>query len=316
MASFEISPQGPFDLATAQDFAGGFAPGLGGDTTVSDHGILMTFPIEDGSGSAAVDLRQDTDGRLRGEVYGTSDVASAAAQAAHSLSLDVDGSAWPMVGERDPVVGRLQAQYGMLRPVCFYSPYEAATSFVIGARISMRQGARIKAWLAEHAGDAIELSDGRSVHAFPRPAVLHDVDAVPGLAAEKVRRLQGIAEAAMAGELSTARLRSMPAEAALAELQRLPGVGPWTASGILMRGAGTPDTLPLDDAIGRAAIQRYHELPAAPSDEAWLAIAERWRPYRMWATVLLHMALRREHPEDTPYGGPGPRRSARAKAAG
>src|SRR5262245_54015684 len=122
MAAFQIVPQGPFDLATARDFAGGFAPGLGGDTTVSGDGILMTFPLEDGSGSAAVDVRQDTDGRLRGEVYGTSDVARAMAQAAHSLSLDVDGTGWPAVGDRDPVVGRLQARYGMLRPVCFYSP--------------------------------------------------------------------------------------------------------------------------------------------------------------------------------------------------
>jgi len=29
MQSFAIVPEGPFDLATARDFAGGFAPGLG-----------------------------------------------------------------------------------------------------------------------------------------------------------------------------------------------------------------------------------------------------------------------------------------------
>ena len=33
----------------------------------------------------------------------------------------------------------------MLRPVCFYSAYEAATSFVIGQRIARTQAARIKA---------------------------------------------------------------------------------------------------------------------------------------------------------------------------
>ena len=79
MASFEISPQGPFDLATAQDFAGGFAPGLGGDTTVSDNGILMTFPLEDGSGSAAGRGNAWTD-RPSG-----SPIASPACSASHAL---------------------------------------------------------------------------------------------------------------------------------------------------------------------------------------------------------------------------------------
>ncbi len=316
MASFTITPQGPFDIAAAQDFAAGFAPGLGGDTSVTEQGLLMTFPLEGGHESAAVDLRQESDGTLWGEVYGTSDVGRAMAQAAHSLSLDVDGSGWPEVGRRDAVIGELQARYSMIRPVCFSSPYEAATSFIISARISMRQGARIKAGMADAHGDAISLPDGRVVHVFPRPGVLLGIDMVPGLTTEKVRRLHALANVAMVGGLDTARLREMPADDALAALQRLPGVGPWTASAILMRGAGTPDTLPLDDAISRAAAQHYYELPAAPTDAEWLAIAEAWRPYRMWVTVLTHMAMRREHPDATPRGGPGQHRPTLRRPTG
>ena len=55
-------------------------------------------------------------------------------QAARSLSLDHDGSGWPSVGARDAVVGTAQRELDNLRPVCFYSAYEAATSFVIGQR--------------------------------------------------------------------------------------------------------------------------------------------------------------------------------------
>ncbi len=308
MTAFRVVPQGPFDLATAQDFAGGFAPGLG-ETAVTARGLLMVFPLEDGSGSAAVDVRQDADGTVWGEVFGTHDAEAARAQAARSLSLDIDGRGWPEVGLRDPVIGALQGRYGPLRPVCFHSPYEAAASFVIGARISMRQGARIRAQLAAAHGDAIALPDGREVHAFPRPAVLLGVDDVPGISAEKVRRLHAIAQAALDGRLAAERLRSMPAEEAIADLRTLPGVGPWTASGILMRGAGTPDTLPLDDAISRDAVRASYGLPAEPTDAQWLAIAEAWRPYRMWATVLTHMAWRRERPDGPPRGGPGTRRS-------
>lgn len=307
MTGFAIVPQGPFDLATAQAFAGGFAPGLG-ETAVTAHGILMVFPLEDGDGSAAVDVRQDADGTVRGEVFGTQDVTAASAQAAHGLSLDVDGRGWPDVGRRDPVVGALQARYGLLRPVCFHSPYEAAASFVIGARISMRQGARIRARLSETHGDPIQLPDGRVVHAFPRPSVLLGIDDVPGISAEKVRRLHALAQAAMDGRLATSRLRAMADDDALADLRTLPGVGPWTAAGILMRGAGTPDTLPLDDTISRDAVRAFYHLPTLPTDAEWLALAEAWRPYRMWATVLTHMAWRRERPEGPLAGGPGARR--------
>ena len=33
--------------------------------------------------------------------------------------MDVDGAAWPAVGERDAVIAGLQRQYQYARPVCF-----------------------------------------------------------------------------------------------------------------------------------------------------------------------------------------------------
>ena len=50
------------------------------------------------------------------------------------LSLDVDGSGFLAVGKRDPVVGELQRRYPGLRPVGFWSPYEAAAWTIIRPR--------------------------------------------------------------------------------------------------------------------------------------------------------------------------------------
>ena len=298
MGAFTIKPNGPFSLAVARDFAGGFAAGIGAHQT--DNGILMTFPIEGWRDSAAVDVWQDADGLVHGQTSDADDLEAVQRQAARSLSLDHDGSGWAQVGRQDPVIGRLQSRYPGFRPVCFYSAYEAATSFVIGQRIAMRQAKVVKDRVSSGWGDRIAFG-GQSVQAFPRPQRLLEMDAVSGLSQVKVGRLHDLARAAIDGVLDTEHLRSLPEPEALDKLRRLPGVGPWTAEAILMRGCGVADALPLADGISRAAVAWFYDLPEPPDDDAWTQIADRWRPYRMWATVLLHMAWRRDQPATPSY---------------
>ena len=96
MTSFTLEPSGPFSLAAAQDFAGGFAAGIGAHGTST--GLLMTFPVEGWRDSAAIDVWQAPDGTVHGEVAGTDDLETARRQAARSLSLDHDGAGWQAVG--------------------------------------------------------------------------------------------------------------------------------------------------------------------------------------------------------------------------
>lgn len=298
MTSLLIEPRGPFSLAAAQDFAGGFAAGIGAHGTAS--GLLMTFPVEGWRGSAAVDVWQTADGAVHGESSGSDETDMIRTQAARSLSLDHDGTGWAQVGERDPVLGAIQAQYDWLRPVCFYSAYEAATSFVIGQRISMRQARVVKDRLAAAYGDPIEI-DGQVVRPFPRPQRLLEASAIAGISGTKVTRLHDLARAAIDGALDTERLRAMPEAEAMTELQKLPGIGPWTAQGVLLRGCGVADAVPFVDDISRTAIASLYGLPEPPDDATWTRISDGWRPYRMWATVLLHMAWRRAQPTTPSY---------------
>jgi DNA-3-methyladenine glycosylase II len=293
-AAFTIEPQGPFSLAAARDFAGGFAAGVGGGAATATS-LILAFPVEGWRDSAVVELRQEADGGVvTGRVGATSDPDAAQRQAARSVSLDHDGSGWPEVGQRDPVIGGLQATYRTLRPVCFYSAYEAVTSFVIGQRIARRQAARIKATLGERFGDEVAL-DGVTHRAFPRPERLLEAREIPGLPPEKVRRLHGLAEAAIEGRLDTERLRSLPKDEALAELQTLHGVGSFTAEGTLLRGCGVVDELP-SDPMTAEAIGDFYGLPSPLDAASWQRITEGWRPYRMWATVLLRVGMERAKP--------------------
>jgi DNA-3-methyladenine glycosylase II len=292
MADHVIEPRGPFSLAAARDFAGGFAAGIGGGATTGTS-LVMAFPIEprpatgEWAKSAVVELSQaERNGPVIARVATDGGEAAALVQAARCVSLDHDGTGWREVGRRDPVIGEFQARYVDLRPVCFYSAYEAATSFVIGQRISRVQAARVKARLSEQAGDALEL-DGARFNAFPRPERLFDVKVIDGLAEEKVRRLHGLAEASLDGRLDTNRLRALPPAEALAALRELRGVGEFTAQGILLRGCGLVDELP-DDALSDEVLETMYadDLARGVTRDD---IVERWKPYRMWATVLLRV---------------------------
>ena len=216
-----------------------------------------------------------------------------ARQTARILSLDVDGGAFPEVGRRDEVVGALQARYPGLRPVRLPSPYEAAAWAVLSVRVRMPQAARIKTTMARALGGRVAIH-GDVRHAFPAPARLAELAGFPGLFGRKLEFLRALGRAACEGALDAARLRSLPAEDALRELRALPGIGPFSAELVLLRGAGEPDYAPGHEPRLRRAIARAFVLAASPSDEDLRSLSDGWRPYRTWVSFLLRRSLDEE----------------------
>jgi DNA-3-methyladenine glycosylase II len=296
--TFQLTPQGPVDLAHQRRYFGGWLE-FGADPDA----VAMAFPVEGWTHSAAVVLRQPDARTIIGAVYGPGgEVAQRAwLQALATVSLDVDGRGFPAVGERDPIIGRLQTTHHFLRPTLFHSPYEAACNFVIGQRISVAQARSLRLRMAGDSGDHITAA-GVDLHAFPGPRQLLGLDAVRGLSGEKMVRLHGIARAAVDGVLDRRRLRELPVETALAELSALRGVGAFSSQGILFRGAGVVDAV-TDEPVSKQAVQRLYGLDHLPDHAEVLRHAEAWKPFRMWALVLLHVWIRGEG------GGPASPRS-------
>ena len=286
--TFDCLPIGPFDLGFQVQYFGEWLH----EKDDADS-IVLAFPVEGWKGAAAVSLRQDESGRILGAVHGSADVLGAARQQALAcLSLDIDAAGWPVIGKKDPAVGALQETYRCLRPVLFHSPYEAAAGFIIGHRITMRQKWAIVARLAGELGETIEVN-GQPFHAFPGPRALGELSEFGGISPEKIERLHGVARAALDGWLDRARLRSMGIEEARSLLKTIRGVGPFFADGILHRGAGVVDDVPNDE-LTPHAVQKAYGLTTLPDRQKVLEIAEGWRPFRTWTTVLLHVWLRRE----------------------
>jgi DNA-3-methyladenine glycosylase II len=146
--------------------------------------------------------------------------------------------------------------------------------------------------MAREVGEKLQVGE-TAMYAFPLPQVLLELSHFKGINEVKIQRLHGIAQAALDGILDRSYLRSMPVALALEKLRTLNGIGEFFAQGILLRGAGLVDEL-TDDDVTKEAVQLAYQLPERPNQKAVLKLAEIWRPYRMWAEVLLHVWLHRE----------------------
>lgn len=287
---FELRAEGPYSLAASARFLEGFAPAAYGEVEAGH--VHMAFVADGGEEVAGVCVREEG-GVVVGEVFGEVDAGVVRGQVQRVLSLDVDGRGFPEVGERDAVVGRLRARYPGLRPVCFYSPYEAAAWALIGQRVPIVRAAGIKARMAQELGPEVGIHGGL-YHAFPGPSRLARLEGFPGLFGRKVEYLRRLGREAAGGKLDAAYLRSLSVEEALGELMELSGIGPFSAELILLRGAGEPDRVPVNEPrLGRAVALAYG-LDGPPTRRELEGISERWRPYRTWVSLHLRAMLEEE----------------------
>ena len=144
--SFVFSPKGPYSLAASIRYLEGFAPAAYDSESAAN--LEMAFCVDGYWDPVAVRVHEET-GAVHGTVLGGDTltptvIATAVEQVERILSLDIDGRGFPDIARHDPVVAQLQSRYPGLRPVCFWSPYEAAAWSVIGQRIRIVQAAAIK----------------------------------------------------------------------------------------------------------------------------------------------------------------------------
>lgn len=111
-----------------------------------------------------------------------------------------------------------------------------------------------------------------------------------GLSWRKVATLRDLAERMSDGRLDMEALRQRPDDEVLAELTKVPGIGPWTVQGALIIALQREDIVMPGDLALRKAVQAVYGLDHVPSPQEVLTIAEKWRPYRSLATSYLFAA--------------------------
>lgn len=168
---------------------------------------------------------------------------------------------------------------------------------MISARRTRAQASALRERLSRALGTTFVLA-GVETSAVPGPAALARLEQLPGLPVDRVPRLHAVAAAAGRGELAVERLAAMTPESAGADLQRLPGIGPFYSSLIVIRACGLADVLPVAETVSRELVTTLYGLPEPLDDGSYRAFAERWSPFRTWAVVLVRAAAWRILPAD------------------
>ena len=154
---------------------------------------------------------------------------------------------------------------------------------VTGQQLSVAATRRTIARIQELFGDHL-----------PSPAELLSVEPgklrEAGLSWRKIGTLRDLAARLEDGRLSQDVLSGLPDDELLAELTKIPGIGPWTVQGAMLIALGREDVVLPGDLALRKAVQAAYDLDHLPPQEEVLAIAEKWRPYRSLATSYLFSA--------------------------
>ncbi len=108
-----------------------------------------------------------------------------------------------------------------------------------------------------------------------------------GVTRQKASYLHRLAAQLAGGSLDLAALEAMPDDAAIAALDALHGVGPWTAQCYLLFALRRPDVFPHADLALMESYRAAWRLRVRPAPEVLSRRAESWRPWRAAAARLL-----------------------------
>lgn len=186
------------------------------------------------------------------------------------LALDVDPAPLQQLANIDSILHSTTISLRGMRPPRFADLFESFASVIPFQQLSLDAGISILGKLVERFGQHLTYQ-GHRYFAFPTARAIAQVPveelSACGLSAKKAQTLREIARAIDAGALTEHSLATLDSRAAIARLVELPGVGPWTAGLVLLRGLGRTDVFPSGDAGAARALRQLLKLHKSASIE-------------------------------------------------
>ncbi len=275
VVAVELAVREPYDLAPTLAFLS--ARAIAGVEHADDATYRRSLALPRGHGVVAVLGTARTGGRtyVRAELelQDWRDLAPAVRRVRRLLDLDADPVATDALLGRDPALAPLVTAHPGRRVPGSSDPFETAVRAVVGQQVSVGGARTLLGRITASAGDRLTIAHDVLTHVFPSPDAVAALDeATLPMPASRRRTLVELGARAAIGKLPLDA--GADRDEARAALLDVPGIGPWTADYVMMRGFGDPDVfLPTDLGVVRG-------LSALGIDAA---SSERWRPWRSYA---------------------------------
>jgi len=185
----------------------------------------------------------------------------------------------------DPLLASAVKRLPGLRVAGAFDGFELAVRAILGQQVSVKAATTLAGRWAAAFGTAIATPHAELTRLAPTPSRMlevaaHEIGAL-GVVGSRARCLAALAQALADRRVSLSYAASVDEQ--IHQLMELPGIGAWTAQYIAMRALHWPDAFPVKDLmLLRAAKMSPRELEAR---------AERWRPWRAYATHYLWQSL-------------------------
>jgi len=108
-----------------------------------------------------------------------------------------------------------------------------------------------------------------------------------GLSGAKIKTLKEISKAIKNKSLDLLALKKVSEAEAAEQLMAIWGLGPWSSEMFLIFALGRADVFSSGDLGLIRAMEQIYDLPPDSPRPSLLAIAEKWSPYRTYASLLL-----------------------------
>ena len=200
------------------------------------------------------------------------------------FDLDADPQAIAAHFAADRLLGPLVAGYPGLRLPTAFDPFEQAVRAIVGQQVTVKAAVTLVGRLVERLGDTLpDAPQHGPQRLFPTPQRIASADLSGiGMPGKRVQALQGLAAAVADGSLELQVQGGV--EALIERLCALPGIGPWTAEYIALRGFGAVDAFPAADlGLLKAPVWGSAGIGARELKRR----AEAWRPWRAYAAAHL-----------------------------
>jgi DNA-3-methyladenine glycosylase II len=216
--------------------------------------------------------------------------AEAAAIMRRMLGLDVDLAPLAASVADDPLLSGLLRRLAGMKPPRYPALWVTFASVVPYQQVSLESGVAVTNRLIAALGTRHERAEHVS-YGFPSPAAFlaaePDTLRACGLSAAKVRTLRAIAERILSGELAEEEISALDDEAAVTRLTALPGIGPWSAQIVLLRGFRRLTVFPAGDAGAIRNLRVLYDLPQEEVARKAEAILRQMGPWRGYLYFLL-----------------------------